>query len=137
MPEALASATAISPEIRDWLLEGERYPVMATIADDGMPSQSVVWFDLVPGSDDTVLLNTLLGRHKDQHLRRDNRLSLCFEDRYDYVTLEGTAELIDDRERALGDIKHLARRYASNPEKFNGQQRVTILMRVHKVIRHE
>ncbi len=137
MPETMVAGTAITPEIREWLLAEPRYPVMATIASDGMPSQSVIWFDLVPDSDDTVLLNTLLGRLKDQHLRRDNRVSLCFEDGYDYVTLEGTAELIDDRERALEDIRHLARRYDSNPEKFNGQQRVTILMTVNKVIRHD
>ena len=57
--------------------------------------------------------------------------------RVSHPNIVSAVELIDDRERALEDIKHLARRYASNPEKFNGQQRVTILMRVHKVIRHE
>jgi PPOX class probable F420-dependent enzyme len=137
MPETLVAGTAITPEIRDWLMDEPRYPVMATIGADGMPSQSVIWFDLDPEQDDVVLMNTLAGRVKDQHLRRDNRVSLCFEDGYDYVTLEGYAELFDDREVALEQIKALARRYDSDPEEFNGQERVKIVMHVERVIRHE
>jgi PPOX class probable F420-dependent enzyme len=110
---------------------------MATIGADGMPSQSVIWFDLDPEQDDVVLMNTLAGRVKDQHLRRDNRVSLCFEDGYDYVTLEGYVDLLDDRAVALEQIKALARRYDSDPEEFNGQERVKIVMHVERVIRHE
>ena len=41
------------------------------------------------------------------------------------------------RERALADIKALARRYDSDPEAFNEQQRVTVRLRVEKVVRHD
>ncbi len=136
MTEALVTRTVITPKIRDWLMEELRFPVMATIGSDGMPSQSVIWFDLVPDNNDVVLLNTRAGRLKERHLRRDHRLSLCFEDGNDYVTLQGRAELVDDRERSLEDIRDLARRYGDDPEAFNGQHRVTILMRVERVIRH-
>jgi len=64
-----------------------------------------------------------MGRRKECDLRRDNRLSLCFEQQTDYVTLEGRAELIDDRERSLRDIQALARRYGDDPASFDGQQR--------------
>jgi hypothetical protein len=45
-------------------------------------------------------------------------------------------ELDDDRERALDDIRALAVRYGDDPDEFSGQQRVTIRLRVDKVIRH-
>lgn len=136
MAEALVTRTVITPDTREWLMGELRFPVMATIGSDSMPSLSVIWFDFDGDSDDVVLLNTKAGRLKERHLRRDNRLSLCFEQDNDYVTLEGHAELIDDRARSLEDIKNLARRYGDDPEEFNGQHRVTILMRVERVIRH-
>lgn len=136
MVESLVTGSVISPEVRDWLMAELRFPVLATIGDDGMPSLSVMWFDLDPRLDDRVLLNTRMGRLKECHLRRDNRLSLCFEQETDYVTLEGRAELVDDRERSLRDIQALARRYGDDPTSFEGQQRATVLMRVERVIRH-
>ena len=53
---------------------------------------------------------------------------------------------ISDREKAFENkfahdqelkFKALARRYRSDPEKFDGQRRVIIRMRVEKVIRHD
>jgi len=37
----------------------------------------------------------------------------------------------------MEDILRLARRYRSSGEEFRGQQRVTVRMRVEKVIRHD
>ncbi len=135
MAEALTTRERISPETRSFLTEKVRWAVMATLKRDGMPSQSVIWFDLAD-EPDTILLNTRKGRYKEQHLRRDPRMSLCVEDKDDYVTLEGRAELIDDDERGLADIQALARRYDSDPREFEGQHRVTILFRVERAIRH-
>jgi PPOX class probable F420-dependent enzyme len=134
MPDTLVSAPQLSPELREWLMAEPRFPVLATIAPDGTPSQSVVWFDLQPGG--VVLLNTLAGRIKERHLRRDPRLSLCFEQENDYVTLRGRAELIDDPERGLRDIRALARRYGDDPDAFEGQHRITILVHVERVTQH-
>jgi hypothetical protein len=78
-----------------------------------------------------------MGRAKERFLRRDPRMSLCFEEGLFWVALQGTAELDDDRDRALEDIKALARRYGSRPEQFDGQERVTVRMRVDKVVRHD
>ena len=126
----------IPPEISGWLMERLRFPVLATIAPDGLPSQSTMWFDLDRGRDDTIVLNTRIGRRKDRHLRRDPRASLCFSDGYDYITLEGRVDLDDDRERSLADIKGIARRYGSDPALFEGQERVTIRLRVERIHRH-
>ncbi len=126
----------ISPEIRTWLLKKLRFPVMATIGKSGMPSLSVIWFDLDPVRDDVVLLNTLAGRVKDRHLRRDPRVSLCFEEGTDYVTIEGRAELFDDREKALANIWAMARRYGQGEGSFAKGDRVDIKVHVERVIRH-
>ena len=126
----------LTPEVRAFL-EEKRFAVMATVRPDGFPQQTVMWYDL---EDDFVLLNTLRGRIKDANLRRDPRLSLCIEDDYRYVTLEGVAELIEDQETAQADIARLAIRY-HGPEKgaraadgFRNQQRVTIHMTIRNVI---
>ena len=137
MAESMVTGAAITPEVRDWLMRQLRYPVMATIRSDGFPSLSVVWFDLDPAHDDTVILNTKAGRVKHHHLLRDPRLSLCFEDGYDYVTLEGRAELDDHPVRGLRVIQDLARRYDDDPTRFEGQHRITIEMHIERVIRHD
>jgi PPOX class probable F420-dependent enzyme len=134
---ALTIERVLSDELRDWLTAELRYPVLAVLTDEGAPSQSVMWFDLDPNEPDTILMNTKVGRAKDRYLRRDPRVSLCFEDSLTWVALRGRVELDDDRERALADIQGLARRYGDDPAEFDGQQRVTIRMRVEKIVRHD
>ena len=134
---ALTIERVLSDELRDWLMADLRYPVLAVLTDEGAPSQSVMWFDLDPDRPDTILMNTKVGRAKDRYLRRDPRVSLCFEDALIWVALRGRVELDDDRERALADIQALAQRYGDDPADFDGQQRVTIRMLVEKVIRHD
>ncbi len=134
---ALTIERVLSDELREWLMAELRFPVLAVLTDDGAPSQSVMWFDLDPDRHDTILMNTKVGRAKDRYLRRDPRVSLCFDEALTWVALRGRVELDDDRERALADIQALARRYGDDPAEFNGQQRVTIRMLVEKVIRHD
>ena len=134
---ALTVEAVLTDDLRAWLMSTLRYPVLAAVSPDGGPSQSVMWFDLDPESPDTILMNTRVGRAKERWLRRDPRVSLCFEEGLTWAALKGRVELDDDRERALTDIQALARRYDDDPGKFVGQQRVTIRMRVEKVIRHD
>jgi len=122
----------LTAEIRDWLLAELRFPVLATISSSGRPSQSVVWFDLDPQRHDTILMNTRVGRHKESHLRRDNRASLIFADGYFSRSFDGRVELDDDRARSLEDIQALARRYGSDPSRFDGQERVTLRLRIER-----
>jgi PPOX class probable F420-dependent enzyme len=134
---ALTIERVLSDDLREWLTAKLRYPVLAVLTTDGAPSQSVMWFALDADQPDTILMNTKVGRAKDRYLRRDPRVSLCFEQDLTWVALRGRVELDDDRERALADIQRLAVRYGDDPRDFDGQQRVTIRMRVEKVIRHE
>ena len=133
---ALTVDKALTDELRTWLMEKLRYPVLAVLTDQGAPSQSVMWFDLDMQSPDTILMNTKEGRAKARYLRRDARASLCFEDELTWIAMHGSVELDDDRERALDDIRSLAVRYGDDPDEFNGQQRLTIRLKVEKVIRH-
>jgi PPOX class probable F420-dependent enzyme len=133
---ALTVEAVLTDDLRAWLMEKLRFPVFAVLTGDGAPNQSVMWFDLDPQRPDTILMNTKVGRAKERFLRRDPRVSLCFEDELMWVALQGTVELDDDNERSLDDIMALARRYGDSPDEFLGQQRVTIRMRVEKVIRH-
>lgn len=133
----LTVAGVLADDLREWLTETLRYPVLSVLADDGSPSQSVMWFDLDPDDPDTILMNTKRGRAKERWLRRDPRVSLCFEDGLRWAALKGSVTLDDDLERAAGVIVNLARRYGSDPARFEGQERVTIRLRVRKVVRHD
>jgi PPOX class probable F420-dependent enzyme len=134
---ALTIEEVLTDELRDWMLAELRYPVLAVINSEGAPTQSVMWFALDPDSPDTILMNTKVGRAKERALRRDPRVSLCFEEGLTWIAFHGHVELDDDREASLQVIKALAERYGDEPAEFDGQQRVTLRMRVTKVIRHE
>src|SRR3954470_12607475 len=94
-------------------LQEKRFAVLATINPDSTPQLSAMWYEL---DGDEILMNTKVGRVKERNLRRDPRISICIEDDYNYLTLVGTARLIDDQVIAQADIKRLATRYHS-PEK--------------------
>src|SRR5579884_2710990 len=99
-------ATTLSEKARQFLEEpGKRFVVLATINKDGTPQQSTVWYEL---QGDEITMNTRRGRLKDRNLRRDPRCSICVEDGYQYVTITGTVQLVDDQSIAQEDIKHLA-----------------------------
>jgi PPOX class probable F420-dependent enzyme len=134
---ALTVQQVLTDDLRAWLMSTLRYPVLAVLTPDGAPSQSVMWFDIDPENADTILMNTKVGRAKERFLRADPRVSVCFEEGLTWVALQGTVELDDDRERSMADILGLARRYGSSGREFPGQERVTIRMRVERVIRHD
>ena len=128
--------TTLSAELRDWLMATLRFPVLAVLDNRGRPSQSVMWFDLDRERADTIILNTMTRRAKFRWLQRDPRVSLCFQDRYDWVSVQGVIEIDDDPERGLATIRHLAERYDADPEQFDGEPRATLRLRIARVIRY-
>ena len=134
---ALTVQTVLTDELRAWLVETLRHPVLAVNNKDGPPSQSVMWFDLDPDDPDVIVMNTMVRRLKYRQLQADPRVSLLFEDGLKWVSMRGTVELDATFEPALAHIQHLARRYRGEPERYAGQERVIIRMRVEKVIRHD
>ncbi len=118
-------------------LEEKRFAVLATIGQDGMPQQSVVWYEL---QGNEILMNTRRGRRKDRNLVRERRASICIEDGYRYLTIDGTVTLNDDQAVAQPDIERLATRY-HGPEaaaeqmrdQFSKEERVTVRLRIEEV----
>ena len=134
---ALTVGTVLTDDLREWLTKELRYPVLAVNGADGPPSQSVMWFELDAERPDAILMNTMVRRLKYRQLQADPRVSLLFEDGLKWVSMRGTVELDATFEPALAHIQHLARRYGGEPERYAGQERVIIRMRVEKVIRHD
>ncbi|MGH2616360.1 MAG: TIGR03618 family F420-dependent PPOX class oxidoreductase, partial [Thermomicrobiales bacterium] len=114
--------------------------VLATVNETGSPQQTVMWYEL---RGDTIVMNTRRGRKKDRNLTVDPRASLCVEDEYTYVTLNGVIELVEDPAVGQADIAALARRYHDPEEaarmareEFGRQERVTLLLHVDGVDVH-
>ena len=113
---------------------------MATINKSGTPQLTVMWYALTDDGEDVVLLNATRGLLKERNLRRDPRMSLCIEDGARYVTLEGRAELIEDRaqqEREVNDViapRYIGRRLGNQRwEVIKDSDRVGIRMQVTRV----
>lgn len=134
---ALVVGHVLTDELRAWLLSELRYAVLAVNTADGPPAQSVMWFDVDPDEPDVIVMNTMVRRLKYRQLQADPRVSLLLEDGLTWVAMRGTVELDADFERGLEGIFALARRYGGDPERYAGQERVVIRMRVEKVIFHE
>lgn len=130
-------ATTLSEQARAFLAE-KRFAVLATINKDDTPQLTTMWY-LLEG--DTIVMNTKVGRLKERNMRRDPRISVCFEDEYYYITISGTVEMIDDQEIAQRDIARLAIRYHGEEagrqqakNMFAQEQRVTLRLRCDHVV---
>jgi PPOX class probable F420-dependent enzyme len=130
-------AAQLSERARAFLNE-HRFAVLATYNDDNTIQQTVMWY-LLEG--DTMLMNTKKGRKKYNNMLADPRISVCVPDGYIYVTLSGTAELIDNQDIAQRDIYRLA--VLNHGEKgaqeqmmaqFSKEQRVTIRLHIEHII---
>ncbi len=130
----------LTPATRGFLADGLRFAAVATVDPDGAPRQTVVWYRL--DSDDTIVVNSRVGRRWPANLRRDRRVAIAVvdeRDAYRWVGITGLVErIVDDQVVARADIAGLARRYhADDPEKaerliaegFSRQQRVSFRIR--------
>jgi PPOX class probable F420-dependent enzyme len=121
-------------------LEGKHFAVLATIAASGVPQQTMMWYEL---QGDQFLMNTTKGRKKETFLERDNRVSVCIGEGYNYITIVGTVELNYDQEVAQADIKRLAIRYRGEVEgnrqaeqRYSKQERVTLRLTIERIVEY-
>ena len=133
----MPSVATLSEKARAFLNE-KRFAVLATINSDGTPQLTTMWY-LLEG--DTIVMNTKAGRIKERNMRRDPRMAICVEDGYNYVTISGTVEMIDDPEIAQRDIYRLAVRYDGEEaarqkvaDQFSKERRVTLHLKCEHVI---
>ena len=134
---ALTVGHVLTDELRAWLMAELRYPVLAINSADGPPNQSVMWFDVDENDPDVIVMNTMVRRLKYRQLQADPRVSLLVEDGLTWVAMRGTVKLDADFDRGMAGIRALAVRYGADPDRYAGQERVVIRMRVEKVIFHE
>lgn len=130
-------ARTLSEKARAFLQE-KRFAVLATINADGTPQLTTMWY-LLEG--DEIVMNTKVGRVKERNMRRDPRISVCFEDGYNYITISGNVEMIDDPQTAQADIARLATRYHGAEKarrqvetQFSKEQRVTLRLKCERVV---
>jgi PPOX class probable F420-dependent enzyme len=90
-------------------LDAPHFAVVATIAPDGLPHQTVMWYQR---DGDDLLLSTPEGSLKHQHLLRDTRISVCVEEGFRYLTLSGRAMLVEhESEAARALYQQIGARY--------------------------
>jgi PPOX class probable F420-dependent enzyme len=111
---------------------------VATVMADGTPQITPVWVDS-DGRD--VRFNTARGRVKTNNLERDPNVAVLVIDEadpYRWVSIKGTAELVDDG--ADEHIDALATKYTgadSFKARAPGQQRVTVkVTSTHRPVRY-
>jgi len=130
------SQSIIADDVRAFL-EQPRFCVMGTINRDGSPQLTVMWYDLV---DDLVILNMTRGLIKERNLRRDPRMAICVEDGPRFVTLNGRAEIVEDRAIQEVEVNRLAVRYrglrlaATHWQTIANSDRLGIHLKVESVI---
>jgi PPOX class probable F420-dependent enzyme len=103
-------------EIWDFLTAGSRTAVFASIRADGRPHAVPTWY-AVDGRE--LVFTTWHETIKAANLRRDPRATMVVQDPappYDYVSIEGEAELIDD----LDECRRIATRLGA---KYMGEDR--------------
>jgi PPOX class probable F420-dependent enzyme len=92
------------------LIEGKNFAYLATLLPDGSPHVTPMWIDR---DDDTILMNTAIGRVKQRNITRDPRVSISITDSenpYDRIVIHG--RVIDQaQEGAEAHIDKLAKKY--------------------------
>lgn len=115
---------------------------LATVGDDGVPHQVVVWYRLEP--DGRILVNSRPPRRWPAELRRVGRTALAIVDERDgqrWVGLSCTLDQVDDDvARAREDIVALAHRYddadPASLAQFRTQPRVSFYLRIDAIHDH-
>jgi PPOX class probable F420-dependent enzyme len=113
------------------LISKPNFAYIATLKPDGSPHVSPVWIEL---SGEKILVNTAVGRVKEQNVRRDPRVAISVgdkENQYDKVDIGGRVVEIIEGEEADRSIDALAKKYLGvddYPYRKPGEQRVILLI---------
>jgi PPOX class probable F420-dependent enzyme len=132
----MSRTTQLSPE--EWkpfvLAEPARTGKLGTIRADGRPHVVPVW---VAVDGDDIVFNAGDATAKVKAIRRDPRVSMCFDDErppFSFVTIEGTATLSDDLEEVRRWATVIGGRYmgADRAEEYGARNGVPgeLLVRV-------
>ena len=115
-------------EYQAFIRQGSKTGKLASVRKDGRPHCVPVWCGF---EDDCIVFMTMSTSVKAQNIRRDPRVAITFDNEsfpYDFVTVEGTAEILEvSRERLLEISTSIASRYvpAGRAEEFGERNAVS------------
>ncbi len=121
----MADGRALIDPVRTFL-GAPRCAVLSTIGADGAPRQIVIHYLL---GDDHLRINGHRDRRWVANLRRDARMSLIVHDEANYlhyVSIRGTATILDEGGAAVAEAMAQAERYGEDPREFADQPRVSV-----------
>ncbi|MEV7550419.1 PPOX class F420-dependent oxidoreductase [Amycolatopsis sp. NPDC089917] len=110
------------------LLDGNNFPVLATLNADGSAQTSVLW---AKRDGDTIVFATVRGRLKERNMAKDPRVSVSVfeqENPYNYVEIRGTVEMTDEGGREL--INELSHKYLDKDYPEEPAEVVRVLVRI-------
>jgi len=118
------------------LFEGKNFVYIASLMKDGSPQVTPTWVDI---DNDTILVNTAVGRLKHKNISRDGRVALAIADQdnpYNMVTIRG--KVVDQiiGQEAEEHIDKLAKKYLGKdkyPFRAPGERRVLLKIKPEKV----
>lgn len=118
----------LSPSQAAFIRDNPFVAVATTLRRDGSPHSTVVWIDEEGGD---LLVNTVIGRAKERHLRDDPRISLLVidpGDAYRWVAASGRATL--DTDGAHDHIEKLSHKYLGKDYPWHSDDQTRIIARV-------
>ena len=135
--------TKLDGHIRERLL-APNFWHLATVGPDGAPQVSPMWVDIErAGESEYVMVNTSVGRVKEENLRRNPSVSLSHIDSgnpYDRAEIRGRVVRFVEGEEAERAMDRLTRKYIGEeryPWLLPGERRLMILIepvRVRRVV---
>jgi hypothetical protein len=123
----------MNPVVQAFLDRADLFAVVATVNADGTPHQAVTWFER---RGDAILVNGRADRRWIANVLRTGWISVCAASGYEYVLMTGSPRVDRDPDRALADIRSLARRYGEPESDFDAQSRVTVVLTPARIAVH-
>lgn len=116
------------------LFDTKALGMLGTVSEDGTAQVTPVWITL---DGDTPVFNTVVGRPKERHMRRDPRVTLTIvdpDDAFSYVELRGKVDF-EEGPVASDTIDALAKKYIDRdryPWARPGDERVNLRLNVER-----
>ena len=103
-------------ESLDWVFAQPRTAKLATVTKGGAPHVAPIW---VARDGDRILFTTGRDTMKGRAIRRDPRVAMAFDDEtppFSFVTVAGTAEVVDDLDELLRWATVIGGRYMGDDQ---------------------
>ena len=125
---------SLPKEVIDQFLAERRNAVLGTIRKDGAPQLNPMWFNW---TGEVFHISTTRSRFKYNHLKRDQRVTLCIDDSTGFKTVivEGRAQIIEDD--IWGPTRAIVEKYVDKEHVESRLARLRTEPRVLLVIRPE